>query len=198
MLSAEVLGAVRVVHLAAGVVWMGTIVFANLLIAPLVESMPPAEATRFVATALPRFLAFRHAAWVTVLAGFVLVYGLYWQRGDLVTSDAAKTVFAGMVVGVVMLALVWFAISPNLSAIVRAAQGGPPPPPNAGRDSTYASRAVFALSVPLLIFMVGSAHFPMDWPAIAAVLLLGSAAGFGTVYAVEIRGMHAGRRAREA
>lgn len=195
MLAPEVLIAVRFVHMVAGILWIGLHWFANLVNAPLIASMPPAERTHFVATVVPRFLAFRHAAWVTVLAGLVLIYELYWQRGDVVTSDGAKTIFSGMVVGVVMLALVWLVIWPNQRAVVRAAQGGEPPPPNAERRATYGSRATFALSFPLLFLMGASAHFPLDWPAIAVVLLFGGTAGFGVVYAVQSRAMRAVRRA---
>lgn len=195
VLAPEVLVAVRFVHIVAGILWIGPHWFANLVNVPLIASLPPTERARFVATVVPVFLAFRHAAWVTVLAGFVLIYELYWSRGDVVTSDGAKTIFSGMVVGVVMLALVWLVTWPNQRAVVRAAQGGAPPPPTAERNATYGSRATFALSFPLLFFMGASAHFPLGWPAIAVVLLVGSIAGFSVVYGVQSRAMRAVRRA---
>ena len=46
---------------------------------------------------------------------------------------------------------------------------GETPDPAWPRRALYASRANFALSFPMLFFMAGSSHYPMDWPGIVIV-----------------------------
>jgi uncharacterized membrane protein len=53
------------------------------------------------------------------------------------------------------------------------------------RNALYASRANFALSFPMLAFMAGATHFPLDWPGIVAVGLLLAGVGLAVVLSVQ-------------
>ena len=114
---------------------------------------------------LTRALAwFRWSAVVTVAAGLLLIYGLYWQDGNLFGSDTEKTIFVGGLLGIVMLANVWMFIWPNQRRILAAMAAGEPDP--AWPRRALYSRTNFALSFPMLFFMAGSSHYPMDWAGI--------------------------------
>jgi uncharacterized membrane protein len=46
---------------------------------------------------------------------------------------------------------------------------GEAPTPAWPRRALVAARVNFALSFPMLFFMAGSSHFPMDWPGILVI-----------------------------
>jgi uncharacterized membrane protein len=68
-----------------------------------------------------------------------------------------------------MLANVWMFIWPNQRRVLAAMAAGETPDPAWPQRALYASRANFALSFPMLFFMAGSSHYPMDWPGIVIV-----------------------------
>jgi len=161
---------VRWIHFVAGIIWIGLLYFFNLVNVPSMKVIDAAARPAVVTTLLPRALAwFRHSAWVTVLAGLVLIYQLYWQKGDIVTSNSAKTIFSGMILGLIMLINVWGLIWPNQKKIIAATAKGEKPDPQWGKTALLASRTNFILSFPMLFFMGGSSHFPMDWGGIIIV-----------------------------
>ncbi len=166
----------RWVHFVAGITWIGLLYFFNLVNVPTVKALDPAARPAYVTTLLPRALAwFRHSAWVTVLAGAVLIYLRYWQRGDIVGSDAAKTIFSGMVLGVIMLINVWGLIWPNQRKVIAATARGEKPDPQWGRTALMASRTNFILSFPMLLFMGGSSHYPLGWGQIVVTAVVAGA-----------------------
>ena len=185
-MSGEVLIVTRWIHFVAGITWIGLLYFFNFVNVRTMASLDQGARPAYITTMIPRALAwFRHSAWVTVLAGFVLVYGLYWQSGDFVSSNNAKTILAGLVLGLIMLINVWGVIWPNQRRVIQAARTGAKADPAWGRRALYASRANFALSFPLLFFMGGSSHYPLDWGGILVVGVVLAALGFGTVLTVQ-------------
>jgi uncharacterized membrane protein len=136
---------------------------------------------------LSRALAwFRHSAWVTVLAGLVLIYMLYWRDGDLFNTNTDKTIFTGMILGIIMLLNVWFIIWPNQRSIIGAMRAAQAPDPSWGRRALYASRTNFVLSFPMLLFMAGSSHFAMDWAGIIVWGIVAAAIGFVVVFTIQV------------
>src|SRR2546421_5515914 len=84
----------RWIHFLAGITWIGLLYFFNFVNAPFQRVLDPSARPLVIPTLMPRALAwFRHAAWLTVLAGFVLIWLKYWSRGDIITSDNAKSIF---------------------------------------------------------------------------------------------------------
>lgn len=182
----EVLIVVRWIHFVAGITWIGLLYWFNLVNVRTMATIDQAARPHLVTTLLPRALAwFRHSAWVTVLAGLVLVYGLYWSSGDIVGSNGAKTIFVGMLLGLAMLGNVWFAIWPNQKRIIETTRAGGKPDPGWGRTALYASRANVTMSFPMLFFMASSSHYPLDWGNILIALVVLGAIGFGTVMTVQ-------------
>ncbi len=185
-MPAELLIITRWIHFVAGITWIGLLYFFNFVNVRSMATIDPAARPHVVTTLLPRALAwFRHSAWVTVLAGLVLIYGIYWSHGDVVTSDQAKTIFSGMVLGLVMLFNVWALIWPNQRRIIEAARAAQKADPAWGRTALYASRANFSLSFPMLFFMAGASHYPLDWLGVGIVFVVAGGLGLATVLTVQ-------------
>ena len=182
----EALIAVRWVHFVAGITWIGLLYFFNFVNVRSMATIDAGARPAVVTTLLPRALAwFRHSAWVTVLAGLVLIYGLYWSRGDVVDSLGARTIGTGALLGIAMLANVWLVIWPNQRRVIEATRTGQKPDPAWGRRALYASRANVTMSFPMLFFMAGSTHYPLDWGGIVLVGVVLAAVGLGTVLTVQ-------------
>jgi uncharacterized membrane protein len=176
----------RWIHFLAGITWIGLLYFLNLVNVRFAASLDASVRPTIVPPLLTRVLAwFRHSAWVTVLAGFVLIYGLYWQRGDILTTDNAKTIFMGMILGLIMVFNVWVLIWPNQKKIIAAMRAGQAPDPAWGRTALYASRTNFTLSFPMLLFMAGASHYPMDWGGIVVMGVIAAIIGFCVVFTVQ-------------
>ena len=188
MLPNEVLIVVRWFHFLAGITWIGLLYWFNLVNVNFMKSLDATTRPVVVPALLPRALFwFRHSAWVTVLVGFVLVYGLYWQtnRIDLVNDNGFKTIFSGMLLGLVMLFNVWMIIWPNQRRVFAALAAGEAPDPAWARNTLYASRANVTLSFPMLFFMGSASHFPLDWPQIVLVAVVAGAIGLSAVLYVQ-------------
>ena len=185
-MPAEALIAVRWVHFVAGITWIGLLYWFNLVNVRTMAAIDQGARPAVVTTLLPRALAwFRHSAWVTVLAGLVLIYGLYWGHGDFLDSLGARTVGTGALLGVIMLFNVWVFIWPNQRRVIEATRAGAKPDPAWGRRALYASRTNFTLSFPMLFFMAGSTHYALDWGGIVVVGVVLAALGLGTVLGVQ-------------
>jgi uncharacterized membrane protein len=176
----------RWIHFLAGITWIGLLFYLNLINVRMMPSLEAPMRPALIQANLRRVMAwFRHAAWVTVLAGLALIWLSYWQRGDIVTSDPAKTIFTGGLLGLIMAFNVWVLIWPNQRRIIQAAQAGQPPDPAWGRVALYASRTNFTLAFPMLFFMGSAAHYPMDWALIIVVGLIAAAIGAAVVFSVQ-------------
>jgi uncharacterized membrane protein len=184
--SPEVLFGIRWVHFVAGITWIGLLYWFNLVNVPFQRVLDASVKPQVNPLLLTRALAwFRHSAWVTVLAGLLLIYGLYWEHGDLVDSNGAKTILVGALLGIAMLGNVWGAIWPNQRRILAAMAAGEKPDPAWARTALYASRANFAMSFPMLAFMAGASHLGLDWPAIIVLGLILAALGLAVVLSVQ-------------
>lgn len=186
-MSPELLVGLRWVHFVAGITWIGLLYWFNLVNVPFQKAVDPSLKPQVNPPLLRRALAwFRHSAWVTVAAGLLLIYGLYWSRGDFVDSNSAKTILVGALLGTAMLVNVWVFIWPNQQRILATMQGnGGKPDPAWAQTALYASRANFAMSFPMLFFMAGSSHFPLDWAGIVVVGVLLAALGLIAVLSVQ-------------
>ena len=186
MFSPEVLIGLRWIHFVAGITWIGLLYWFNLVNVPFQKVLDPSVKGQVNPPLLTRSLAwFRWSAAVTEVAGLLLIYGLYWQDGDLFGSDTEKTIFAGGLLGIIMLANVWMFIWPNQRRVLAAMAAGETPDPAWPRRALYASRTNFALSFPMLFFMAGSSHYPLDWPGILVVGVILAAVGALVVLTVQ-------------
>jgi uncharacterized membrane protein len=166
----------RWLHFLAGITWIGLLYYLNLINVRFVPSIEASLRPQIVPLNLARVLAwFRHSAWVTVLMGLLLIYMGHWRTGDIITSDPAKTILTGGVLGIIMALNVWVFIWPNQKKILAAMRAATAPDPSWGRTALYASRANFTMSFPMLWFMGSASHYPMDWTGIAVAFVLTAA-----------------------
>ena len=185
-MAPEVLVVVRWIHFVAGITWIGLLYWFNFINVRTMATIDPTARPHITATLLPRALAwFRHSAWVTVVAGLVLIWGHYWANGDVFGSPSARTIFVGMVLGLIMLFNVWMIIWPNQRRNFAAARAGEKPDPIWQRNTLYASRTNFALSFPMLFFMASASHNPQSDVGILVALVVLGGLGFATVMTVQ-------------
>lgn len=176
----------RWLHFLAGITWIGLLYFFNLVNVRFLGVLDASAKPHVIPTLLPRALAwFRHSAWVTVVAGLVLIERLYWRDGEMFSSPGDKTIFMGMVLGLIMLFNVWVFIWPNQKKVIEATKAGQPVNPAWGKTALFASRTNFILSFPMLLFMGGASHYPMDWSGIFPVGAVATAIGFVVVMSVQ-------------
>jgi uncharacterized membrane protein len=186
MFTPEVLIGLRWVHFVAGITWIGLLYWFNLVNVPYQKALDASIKGQANPPLLTRALAwFRWSAVVTVLAGLLLIWGLYWQDGNLFGSNTEITIFAGGLLGVIMLLNVWVFIWPSQRRVLAAMGAGNPPDPAWARTALYASRTNFALSFPMLFFMAGSSHFPLDWTGVIVVGVVLAALGAVVVLGVQ-------------
>jgi uncharacterized membrane protein len=186
MFTPEVLIGIRWVHFVAGITWIGLLYWFNLVNVPFQRVLDPSIKGQVNPPLFTRALAwFRWSGVVTVTAGLLLIYGLYWQDGDLFGSKTEITIFFGGLLGVIMLANVWMVIWPNQRRVLAAMKAGEAPDPAWSRNALYASRTNFALSFPMLFFMAGSSHYPLDLVGVAVVGSILAVLGAVTVMTVQ-------------
>jgi uncharacterized membrane protein len=160
--------AFRWIHFVAGITWIGLLYYFNLVHANSMKVIEASARPQVVTHLLPRALFwFRHGAWATVLAGFIIIYLKYWRNGDFMASDGAKTILIGGLLGVLMMLNVWGIIWRNQKKVIAATVAGTAPDPSWARQALLASRANVTMSWPMLAFMAGASHYPQDWAGIA-------------------------------
>jgi uncharacterized membrane protein len=186
MFTPEVLIGLRWIHFVAGITWIGLLYWFNLVNVPFQKVLDGSLKGQVNPPLFTRALAwFRWSAVVTVAAGLLLIWGLYWQDGNLFGSTTEITIFAGAMLGLIMLFNVWAIIWPNQRRVLAAMAAGETPDPAWPRNTLLASRTNFALSFPMLFFMAGSSHYPLDWTGVVVVGVVLAALGAGVVLAVQ-------------
>jgi uncharacterized membrane protein len=155
-------------HIIAGVTWIGLLYYFNFAQTPAFAAFEAPARNEAFAKLVPRAIWwFRWAAAATLAFG-LLIFGLY-SGGDNAPYDEMKNInvlgiLAGMLFGLIMFFNVWLVIWPAQRRAIANAQnvlgGGEADaglPPVMRRAAT-ASRTNTFLSIPMLFFMVISAH----------------------------------------
>ena len=177
----------RAGHVLAGVTWIGLLYFFNFVQVPTYAEL--SDGARSEALRKVSFRAlwwFRYAALLTFLFGVMLV-GIQGdgENTDLYLSGPSGTsILTGMLLGTTMFLNVWGVIWRNQKIVIgnaeNVANGGEanPEAPAAAKRSARASRANVLFSVPMLFFMLFTAHGggwfdePIDGTAIYWVVVL--------------------------
>ncbi len=167
------LAVLRFLHIGAGIIWIGLLYYFNLVHVPSMPKMEAPARANAVMVLLPRaLLFFRHAAWATVGLGLLWFLAHGFDLGwDVYTKTASfKAIVVGGTLGTIMMLNVWVFIWPNQKKIIAATTAtvtrqvpAPPEQPRWARTALLASRTNVMLSVPMLFFMVASAHLPSLW-----------------------------------
>ncbi|HEY3723432.1 MAG TPA: urate hydroxylase PuuD [Acidimicrobiia bacterium] len=166
----------RYLHVVVGIAWIGLLYYFNFVQVPAFAEMEAAARNNAIDKLASRALWwFRWAAVATVVTGLVLL-GLQ-RTGDgssqLTSMDYFKSlpgisIATGVLLGLTMFVNVWGIIWRNQKIVIANARnvqaGGEADPEaaGAGRKALLASRMNAIFSLPLLVFMVGTAHFPYN------------------------------------
>jgi hypothetical protein len=128
----------RILHIAAGVAWAGSVFLFVVLIQPSAQAIGPA-ATPFMMELLGKR---KLVSWLLSLAGTTVVAGLflYWKDwhdyaslGDFVSSGFGLALTLGAVAAIAAFLIGLFGTRPSvarllaLAARAAASEGGPPP-----------------------------------------------------------------------
>ena len=161
----------RWLHVIAGIIWIGLLYYFNFVQTPSRAKLVEAGSwggviVNLVPTAL---WWFRWAALVTVLAGvaWMVSYGegLTNSQGwaEYVDTAKFKSILSGAILGTIMMLNVWLIIWPNQKKIIQASTDGETPDPAWNNAASQASRTNTLLSIPMLFFMIASAHGAWLW-----------------------------------
>jgi uncharacterized membrane protein len=159
--------AFRISHVVAAVMWMGLLWFFNFVQTPAYAEMDGAARNNAFDKLTWRALWwFRWAAAATVAFGLLIIaVNPDGYKRDFWKSTPGVTLLIGILFGLTMLYNVWMVIWPAQQKVIANARnvqaGGEADPnaPAAARAGAMASRQNTIFSLPLLVFMVGAAHF---------------------------------------
>ncbi len=147
----------RWLHIVFGVLWIGLLYYFNFVQTEYFKEADPDAKTDALLKLAPRALQwFRMGALLTLLTGLVLLFAI-WPRWNVY-------IVFGATMGILMFLNVWLLIWPNQQTVIgnaRAVLNGQPADPNAAAAlarAGCASRSNTLMSVPMLLFMVSSAH----------------------------------------
>ena len=178
-------------HIVVGIAWIGLLYYFNFVQTEYVKKADPEAKKDVMQKLAPNALWwFRWAAFFTFLTG---LYLLYVQERMITTA-----LTLGTLMGTIMMLNVWGIIWRNQKIVIGLKEGDAVA---AGAKAALASRTNTLLSLPMLYFMVSSAHggsaaYPKSyllidgylstgfWIVFVAVLLIEMNAIFGKMFPV--------------
>mgnify|MGYP001156735434 FL=1 len=140
----------RWAHILVGITWIGLLYYFNFVQTEYFKEAEEDARKDAVAKLAPRALWwFRWAAFFTFITGLVLLY--------FITLRVNLDIILGATMGTFMMLNVWGIIWPNQKIVIGLKEGDAA---IAGPKAALASRTNTLFSVPMLYFMVSSAHYP--------------------------------------
>jgi len=157
----------RWLHVVVGVAWIGLLYFFNFVQVPAYAEMEPAARNNAMDKLSWRALWwFRWAAVATVVTGFLLFYFTDGYKTEYLQTRPGISISLGILLALTMFLNVWGVIWRKQKIVIANARnvqaGGEADPAAAaaGRQGLMASRVNAIFSIPMLLFMVGTSHFP--------------------------------------
>lgn len=165
----------RYLHIVVGITWIGLLYYFNFVQVPAFAEMEAAARNNAIDKLASRALWwFRWAAVATVVTGLLILgfqrgvdgTGSALTDGDYFKSLQGMSIATGILFALTMFVNVWGIIWRNQKVVIanaRNVQAGGEADPEAaaaGRKALLASRMNAIFSLPMLIFMVGTSHFP--------------------------------------
>jgi uncharacterized membrane protein len=162
----------RWLHVVVGITWIGLLYYFNFVQVPAFAEMEGAARNNAIDKIASRALWwFRWAAVATLVSGLFILYfqdQLDSDAGDYFKTLPGISISTGILFALTMFLNVWLVIWPKQKIVIANARnvqaGGEANPAAAGegRKALLASRMNAIFSVPMLWFMVGTAHFPYE------------------------------------
>ena len=136
-------------HIVFGVTWIGLLYYFNFIQTEYVKEADDGAKADVMAKLAPRALWwFRWAAMFTFLTGLLLL-------GHILHMRLSLGILLGALMGTLTMLNVWLIIWPNQKIVIGLAAGDKAA---AGPKAALASRTNTLFSLPMLFFMVASAH----------------------------------------
>ena len=158
-------------HVFVGITWIGLLYFFNFVQVPAYAEMEASARNNAIDKLTSRALWwFRWAAAATLVSGIaiLLIDPKEIYDSDYIKSAPGVAIYAGILLAVTMFLNVWLVIWPLQKKVIANARnvqaGGQADPEaaSAARRALLASRMNMIYSLPMLIFMVGTSHFPFE------------------------------------
>ena len=167
------LSIIRYIHVGSGIIWIGILYYFNFVQVPSFARMEASARSNAVMFLVPRALVwFRYSALSTWLFGsiWMVSHGFDIGWGTYAATPAFKSILVGAIIGTIMFLNVWVIIWPNQKKVIAATTAtvtenaaAPPDQPRWARRAFLASRTNTLLSIPMLFFMIASAHLGRLW-----------------------------------
>ena len=167
----------RAFHILFGIAWIGLLYYFNFVQGEYVKvATPDAKADVFEKLAPNALWWFRWAALFTFLTGVILIHQI--------TARIGTEIILGLVMGTLMMLNVWGIIWRNQKIVLGMKEGDAAA---AGAKAALASRTNTLFSVPMLMYMVYSAHGQVptnilvhpEWSSLSLYI------GLGIIFAIE-------------
>lgn len=147
-------GIMRLIHVWAGVLWIGLLYYFNFVQIPSMPKIPDEQKPAVGKVIAPAALFFfRWAAAGTVLFGLITALMNQYLVQSL-TFQSNQTIGIGMWLALVMAFNVWFIIWPNQKKALGIVQADADAKKAAARTAMVTSRVNTMLSIPMLYCMV--------------------------------------------
>jgi uncharacterized membrane protein len=154
-------------HVFVGITWIGLLYFFNFVQVPAYAEMEASARNNAIDKLTSRALWwFRWAAAATLVSGILIIIFQKQYENDFIKTAQGVSLYAAVLLAVTMFLNVWLVIWPLQKKVIANARnvqaGGQPDPeaPAAARRALMASRMNMIYSLPMLLFMVGTSHFP--------------------------------------
>ena len=165
----------RAFHILFGITWIGLLYYFNFIQSEYVKvANPDAKADVFKKLAPNALWWFRWAALFTFLTGVILLHQ--------VTAKLSTEIILGSTMGTLMMLNVWGIIWRNQKIVLGMKEGDAAV---AGAKAGLASRTNTLFSVPMLMYMVYSAHGPGAYLAVDGWTTSSLFLGLAIIFAIE-------------
>ncbi len=165
----------RSFHILFGIAWIGLLYYFNFVQTEYVKVADPDAKTDVMKKLAPNALWwFRWAAFFTFLTGLILIHQI--------TARIGTEIILGVTMGTIMMLNVWGIIWRNQKIVLGMKDGDVA---TAAAKAGLASRTNTLFSVPMLMYMVYSAHAPgsylvlEDWSSLSLII------GLGIIFVIE-------------
>ena len=165
----------RSFHILFGIAWIGLLYYFNFVQTEYVKVADPDAKADVMKKLAPNALWwFRWAAFFTFLTGLILIYQI--------TARIGTEIILGVTMGTIMMLNVWGIIWRNQKIVLGMKDGDVA---TAAAKAGLASRTNTLFSVPMLMYMVYSAHAPgsylvlEDWSSLSLII------GLAIIFVIE-------------
>ena len=165
----------RSFHILFGIAWIGLLYYFNFVQTEYVKVADPDAKADVMKKLAPNALWwFRWAAFFTFLTGLILIHQI--------TARIGTEIILGVTMGTIMMLNVWGIIWRNQKIVLGMRDGDVA---TAAAKAGLASRTNTLFSVPMLMYMVYSAHAPgsylvlEDWSSLSLII------GLGIIFVIE-------------